>query len=434
VALLALLAPAAGARAGLYYSGEQLAELPSQWRGFLLDHRLLRNLALKPTASTPASPARVQYEEAAAKLAKLNAARPLSADEAADLGALYIRLGDLSRALPVLQAAQRQHPDHFRLVANLGTAWQLAGDLPQAALYLEQAVRLAPGKYQKAEGYHVKLVRQRLREPRAADGLDALFDVRYVGAKGAFEPGKLAAAEGKKLPTDAAAILQQLALWLPADGRVLWQVGELANAFGNVKVAASILESCVTDYGLRAAELRDHRQAARAAAEALAKEEAATVTFGSGAHTGSVGLFRPRSKRPLVSHFDQAALPPIQADGTNLLPWSVLADTTLDRKYRPTFPQYLRELEGKHILLTGFMQPLNEDLDTHAFLLIENPVGCWYCEMPEITGMVLVELPADETATFTRNLIKVEGKLKLNGTDPENFLYTITKAKVREAD
>ena len=43
---------------------------------------------------------------------------------------------------------------HFRIAANLGTAWQLQGDLQQAALALQQAVLLAPGKMQAAEQYH----------------------------------------------------------------------------------------------------------------------------------------------------------------------------------------------------------------------------------------------------------------------------------------
>ncbi len=30
--------------------------------------------------------------------------------------------------------------------------------------------------------------------------------------------------------------------------------------------------------------------------------------------------------------------------------------------------------------------------------------------------------------------MKITGTLKLNTTDPENFLYSITKAKVTEAD
>jgi hypothetical protein len=76
------------------------------------------------------------------------------------------------------------------------------------------------------------------------------------------------------------------------------------------------------------------------------------------------------------------------------------------------------------------MQPIGDDLDMSTFMLIEYPVGCWYCEMPEITGIVFVELPADTTFRLTRSRLKVVGKLTLNATDPENFLFTIGKAKV----
>ena len=46
--------------------------------------------------------------------------------------------------------------------------------------------------------------------------------------------------------------------------------------------------------------------------------------------------------------------------------------------------------------------PTGEELEMSSFMLIEYPVGCWYCEMPEVTGIVLVELPAGKSATFTR--------------------------------
>src|SRR4051794_26375355 len=136
-----LLVPAP-AWAGLHYSAETYAELPSRWRGFLLDQRSLRQIAVKPTPAQPAGPLRLRYEQEAARLAKLAAQRTLTADEAADLGALHLRLGDTSKAVEVLRAAQRLHPVHFRLAANLGTAWHLQGDLAQAAAALEQAVRL----------------------------------------------------------------------------------------------------------------------------------------------------------------------------------------------------------------------------------------------------------------------------------------------------
>jgi hypothetical protein len=52
--------------------------------------------------------------------------------------------------------------------------------------------------------------------------------------------------------------------------------------------------------------------------------------------------------------------------------------------------------------------------------------------MPELTFMVLVEMPEGKSAKFTRDRIKVTGKLKLNATDPENFLYLVKDAIVSE--
>ena len=259
VAVLLLAAPAA--RAGLYYSGETIADLPSQWRGFLLDQRLLRNIALKPTAKIAASPDHVKYEAALKKLDQTAAKRKLSADELADQGAPLIRLGDAAKAVEVLRAAQREHPNQFKIIANLGTAYQLTGELEQAAVTLSQAVRLSPGKWQEAEKAHLRLVQGRLKQTKDNPDLDDLFGVRYIGDSGKYEPGQLAAAERKKLPEDAAAIAQQLALWLPADGKLLWQLGELATVHGDVRMAAAIMDGCVTEFGMRSPELRAHRQA-----------------------------------------------------------------------------------------------------------------------------------------------------------------------------
>jgi hypothetical protein len=431
VAVVAFLSLGAAARAGLHYSGEVMAELPSQWRGFLLDQRTLRGIGARPTPALPAGPARQRYEEAATRLQRQARERPLTADERADLGALHLRLGEVDPALAVLRAAQRDHPDHFRTVANLGTAWQLQGDLAQAAHCLQDAVRLAPPKLRPGEEFHLKLVRLRHDQPRDATGLDDLFGVRYVGDDGPYTPGQLAKAERLKLPPEAVAVTQQLALWLPADGRLLWQLAELANAGGDVRTAAAVMDGCVTEFGLRDPELRRHRQALRAVAGDAPAVGTADV---KAAHEGHGNLFKVRSRRPLLTRLDQQPLPRVQADGLNALPWTVLGETTLDRRYRPTFANYLQELEGKQVVLSGFMQPLGEGAELAAFMLVEYPVGCWFCEMPDMTGIVMVELPAGKAASYTRGLVKVVGALKLNASDPENFLYAVVGAEVGAAD
>jgi tetratricopeptide (TPR) repeat protein len=427
---ISLPAYSAPLHAGLYYSGESYAELPSQWRGFLLDQRTLRTIAVRPSDGTAAGPIRKRYQQEVEKLTKLAHARKLTADEAADLGALHLRLGDTARAIEILRIAQKDNPKHFPVIANLGTAWQMQGDLTRAAACLEQAVRLAPAKLQKAEQLHLKLVRLRARQSRDAADLDDLFGIRYIGHSGKFEAGRLAEEQRKRLPDDAVALVQQLALWLPADGRLLWQLAELAGANGDVTTAAAMLDGCVTEFGLRDAQLREHRRAFRAAADQRAKSSANAKTQ----HEGHAGLFKPRSLRPLAGKLDRTLLPPIDPKGINALPWSVITETTLDSKYRPTFPRYLKDLDGKKVSLHGYLQPLGDDAELNAFLLVEYPIGCWYCEQPEPTAILLVELPEGKSHPHTRNQVQVRGKLVLNASDPENFLYTIRDAEIIQSE
>jgi len=423
ISLVLVLSLPSPAHAGLYYSGEQFAELPSRLSGFLVDHRSLRTAAIDRPGNLPPSPLRDDYLNAADRLDKLKKTRALTPDESADLGALYVRLGKVDAAIAVLSPAARKNPEHFRLAANLGTAFQMAGDLERAADQLEEAVRLAPEKARDAEKWHIKLVRLRLKEGRAANAptaVDDLFGVKFAGV-----PGKLADDERKKLPENSLAVVQQLGLWLPADGRLLWQLGELANAHGDVRTAAAILDGCVTEFALGAPDVRKHRQVYRAAVEELAKKPD---------HEQHKITLKTKSPRPLVKAFDESTLPVIKADRTNTLPWPVLTATTNDAKGRPMFLKYLEQLDGKTVTLNGFMQPLRDELAVTGFLLLEYPVGCWFCETPEPTGLLSVELMAGKSSEFKKGLVKVTGTLTLNRTDPETYLFTLTEARVGDAD
>ena len=250
---------------------------PRQLAGVLPDHRALRMLAV-PAAATPMAD---MYADARLKLEAATRAGPLTVDQAADLGAVYVRLGEPEKAVEVLRAAHRRNPDHFRLAANLGTAWQLAGDLEQAAAALEDAVRLAPPAVKPFETAHLKLVQLRMKEGRTARDAatpDDLFGVKYLGESGEPEPGAIAAAQRKLLPGNAAAVVQQLAVWFPADGRLLWQLGEIANATGDVRTAANILDGCVTEFAMKSPDLRSRRQLYRTAADEIAKRRPSTTS------------------------------------------------------------------------------------------------------------------------------------------------------------
>lgn len=413
------------AEGGLYCSKETVAELPCRWRGLLNDLRMLRNTAVRPANGVPLSPLRETYEAEVRRLQEARRSGKLTADEYADLGALLIRLGEIEPALDALREGQRLYPAHFAIAANLGTAWQLYGDLHQAAEALRLAVELAPETFRPVEELHLRLVESRRREPPGLQTPDDLIGINFL--EGEFQPGTHDNGRLAKLPKDAVAQVQRLALALPNDPRLLWLVGEMANAYGDVRIAAEVFELCVSQYGLSHPVLRERRLAARTAVARLRTDRAD--------HERHQVRFQPKSRRALlVRTFDPSLLPPIDPQGLNPLPWGLLAETEVDRHFRPTFPKHLKDLQDRRVVLHGFMQPLSEEAELAIFLLIEYPTGCWYCEMPEMTGIVLVELSDGNAVSYTRSQVKVTGRLVLNATDPEGFLYTIKEARVVEAD
>ncbi|GBD37509.1 hypothetical protein HRbin36_02644 [bacterium HR36] len=80
------------------------------------------------------------------------------------------------------------------------------------------------------------------------------------------------------------------------------------------------------------------------------------------------------------------------------------------------------------------MQPLTEELEHRAFMLLEYPVGCWYCEMPPPNGIIFVELAGNKAVSWQPGLMKIVGRLRLNDKDPEDFIFQIRQAQVSQPD
>src|SRR5262249_19206810 len=153
---------------------------------------------------------------------------------------------------------------NFWVLTHLGTVHQGLGQLLEAAPYLETARDSFPEPwpggsaaagawFKQAERYQLALLRSRLREGAGRPGMrpgpptdvDARFPVHFVGPGGQYEAGTIAAAEKAKLPADAVAVVQQLLLWFPEDTRLLWLLGELYNANGDLDSASVAFEECV---------------------------------------------------------------------------------------------------------------------------------------------------------------------------------------------
>lgn len=125
---------------------------------------------------------------------------------------------------------------------------------------------------------------------------------------------------------------------------------------------------------------------------------------------------------------------PIDGLGRGRLDWDVLATTRLDKSRRPDFHAALRKLDGKPVMLTGFLSPLDETGEMARFLLLEFPVGCYFCFAPQPTGLVYVQLVSGKTESLHAEPVKITGVLQLTADDPEDFLYKLVDAEVSAVD
>jgi hypothetical protein len=258
--------------------------------------RLREKLKPEELASVGFYELRKKYKEA---LAKKRRSGRLTVEEGINLSYYLVRLGQSVEALDVLRRLEGPGKLNFMVCSNLATVHMLeaAGaarpeeaklNLGNAQYYLKKALRKWPkgewpggteeqsAWYKQAEELLLKLIALRREESNQAlpgnrgnasppfSNVDNLFGVRFVGEKGVYEAGTLAAAEKAKLKNlkgNEVALMQQLLTWLPRDDRLYWLLGELLNAKPDVETAFGILDECVRSRGITNVPLlREHRK------------------------------------------------------------------------------------------------------------------------------------------------------------------------------
>lgn len=245
----------------------------------------------------PMQPSKSRLAAIARRDALLARGRNLSSEELSELGVLQWRLREPDKALETLMRAKAADPRSFWPLANLGALFLATGQLQEAESHQATSMGEFPSPwpggaaggawYRAAEKAQLQLLRSRLSEAGAQGGrrarpvaeLDPLFPVRFVGPSGAYEAGTIADAEREKLPANAVALVQQLLLWFPEDTRLLWLLGELYNAAGDLRAADQVFDDCVGSRRFESATLRDHRRAVKAALAAQVPAETPRETF-----------------------------------------------------------------------------------------------------------------------------------------------------------
>jgi tetratricopeptide (TPR) repeat protein len=282
---------AESARAGLYIPGEEpdLVSKDGKVEEMAFDQfRIRLNDMLSAVVKEPVSETRKSYLKRFEELRAKNIQRQTPV-EAVSFGECLVRLGDLDNSFQAYHMASRRDTRNFLALSGLAAVHQLRGELLQAREAQRDALSLRPSELPgmtkaqtawmvRVEERFAELQKGRLRELREKVQLqdlspDDLFGTRFVGLDGNYEAGTIADEYKAKLPADAMAIVQQLLLWFPHDPRLLWLLGELYNASGQMREALALFDECMFVRSFQTLQLREHRRIVQGKLEQISAAE-----------------------------------------------------------------------------------------------------------------------------------------------------------------
>jgi len=88
-------------------------------------------------------------------------------------------------------------------------------------------------------------------------------------------------------------------------------------------------------------------------------------------------------------------------------------------------PKAVAKLDGKKVMMTGFMLPIDEVENIKEFLLVQSLWSCCYGQPPDINGTVRVVMTGKKRIDYKFDPIKIVGTFKIKATVEDGFCVDI---------
>lgn len=75
----------------------------------------------------------------------------------------YMKLGKVKEALDILIPLQKEHPEEYVIIANLGTAYELDGQLQNALKFIKKGYEINPESHYGSEWIHIKILEAKIK-------------------------------------------------------------------------------------------------------------------------------------------------------------------------------------------------------------------------------------------------------------------------------
>lgn len=81
-----------------------------------------------------------------------------------DKALTYMRMGRHDEALTILQKLEKEKPDEYNVIANLGTLYELMGDNEKALTYIKKAVTINAASHRGSEWVHIQILGAKIQQ------------------------------------------------------------------------------------------------------------------------------------------------------------------------------------------------------------------------------------------------------------------------------
>ncbi|HEV7782456.1 MAG TPA: tetratricopeptide repeat protein [Chitinophagaceae bacterium] len=79
-----------------------------------------------------------------------------------DRALTHMRMGEYDKAFDILSRLEKEKPNEYNIIANLGTLYELRGENEKALLYIKKAVALNSASHHGSEWFHIKVLEAKL--------------------------------------------------------------------------------------------------------------------------------------------------------------------------------------------------------------------------------------------------------------------------------
>lgn len=170
-----------------------------------------------------------------------------------DIALNLMKLGQADSAIAILRPLLKVHGNEYNVLANLGTAYELVGELDSALKYISKGLEVNPRSHRGSEWIHVKILEAKLKEKREPGWLhtNAIIEISELEARKKDENDRN---WRRRMDIELSYQLRTRAPFTPAPNRVM---ANLLITLGDFNVAHGTYENALLAYA-NALVYQDH--------------------------------------------------------------------------------------------------------------------------------------------------------------------------------